>query len=56
MMLRLKVGDLFALAKRITGEQPTTQAFENFVSKITSPSTQIVLPMACGGVLPSNIW
>ncbi|RSR49598.1 hybrid sensor histidine kinase/response regulator, partial [Acinetobacter baumannii] len=27
---RLKVGDLFALAKRITGEQPTTQAFENF--------------------------
>lgn len=53
---RLKVGDLFAPAKRITGEQPTTQAFENFVSKITSPSTQIVLPMACGGVLPSNIW
>ena len=24
------MGDLFALAKRITGEQPTTQAFENF--------------------------
>ena len=27
---RLKVGDLFALAKRITGDQPTTQAFELF--------------------------
>ncbi|AOA59499.1 PAS domain-containing hybrid sensor histidine kinase/response regulator [Acinetobacter larvae] len=27
---RLKVGDLMVLAKRITGEQPTIQAFQNF--------------------------
>lgn len=27
---RLKVGDLLALAKRITGERPTTQAFQQF--------------------------
>jgi hypothetical protein len=52
---RLKVGDLIALAKRITGDRPTNTLSNNFVIKTMWYSMKIALPMVCGGVLPNNI-